>query len=252
MLDERDRLAAGVEDVDRIRIGGLRLGEVRAEILGLAERGEVAADHLAACGGEGFGEGFDHLPAGRIVRSQSVDLLDPLLGHPGTHRPVDLTVRKRDPDDVFRAILAGRVVVARIGDDQGHARAVDEVAHGSQNARRDDADDHVHLVLQHQLARLRDADRRFDLGVLAHDREIAGHAGFFERDHEAVIDLVTERGIDAALRQEQPDLGLGLGINWAAGGRKRRDSAGGKRRANRVFHRIPPCFESLTGTPAPF
>ena len=135
LLHKADGFAAGIEDVDPVRVGGLRIGQVGAEVPGLTKRGIFAADNFPARRLIRLGEGLDHLMPGGIIRGQGVDLLHALCDQPRPHGAVDLGVRERHPGDIGRAGFPGGVIIASIGDDQRHFRAVDKITQGAEHAR---------------------------------------------------------------------------------------------------------------------
>ena len=222
---------AGKEDVDRVRIGGLRLREVGAEILRLSERRIRLAGNGAAGGGESCLERVHHLVSRRVVEGHDERALVALTRHPRTHVAVDLRVGERRAEDPGTALFAGQGVVAGVHDDERRVRPVHVVAHRPGDGRRDDSYHHVDLVAQDELLDLRETGGGLGLGVRLDERDLAPGdlaAQVIEAHLERDVLILAQSPEYPGEGQEHPDLDVRLRIRRAGGsGKQRRCKRGG-------------------------
>jgi hypothetical protein len=168
LAEEREVRAADERGADRVGLGGLDLGDRRAEV-GDVEREEVGLQHRAAALLDVVRDPLRRDLAVVVVGGEDVDLLAPLLLRDLDDR-LDRLRRRRAGDEavaVADAALVEHVVeVEDVGAPEGLA---DRLA----RRRRDAAVDDVDLVVARQLLRVLGVERDVGLGVVLDDLDLA-------------------------------------------------------------------------------
>ena len=213
MLDEQQGLGGEVNREDGAGVGAAGLRDVRAVILGPAERRIDLADDGAAAGEIALLGGRDEFMPGDEVGAEDVEVLRRMLGHPAADRLRDLRAGVGEAKHVAVAFFAAERVGRRIRDHQRHLLRRQVRRHRQCDGRIDDAGHHVDPVGQHELSRLGEADIRLAFAVLVDELDLAPRdlaAGLLDGIlHALELALPEHREHAGGLHQDADLQGLG-------------------------------------------
>ncbi len=216
LIEEVDRIAAAEAEIDGIDVIGKR-GDHRGEVFG-AERHPEALGDLAAETAELQGQ-TEHLRVDeRVILTDRRDravafVVVDVLAETG----LPLGAVHVEAEEVLRRVDVGGFLGTRASIDEGHVGlGLGIVANGDALGTRKRADDHIHLVLFHQLPCCTHGTVRAGVGRGDDHLQFlaAGHVvELFARNFEAANAVLAEYGIGALKRGHHADLDLvgGLG-----------------------------------------
>ena len=241
VLEQAD--AVGADDGHRDAVGVGRNGADRGAVVLGADRIPDQPRDLAAERREGLDRAERHLVAEGVVLADEghvaqAELLVEILAE----RMADLARRDRGAHHGRRAVPLGDVVGAGRVHHQRHAGLLAHLRDRRTFMAAQRADQEVHLLLQHQTARLGQRLVRIAGGVAGDDLDLAAagrHAGLLPEQPEAVDHLGAGRGERTGDRRQEADPDRPLVLRLRGGEAGSRAASGQSRnRARELSERM--------------
>ena len=232
-------------EVDQVGFGGLNAGEVGHQV-GLAQLPPGSAEEfdvrleLRHVAGEAVVQGVAVL----VVVARHPDALVALLGQHVGGRLAGHGRVLGDREHVAVAGLARDVLaLAHPGEERDLLLLGHRVRNGERDAAVHDADEHVHVLLEHQLLGHVEADVHLELVVAGDELDLAAEnpllVDLLQRQLEAVQGVVAEDGRGAAVAVEDADLDV-AGIGCRRQEQRRYDQEQTQGCQTTHLHRHPP------------